>query len=344
MKYLFFDIECASSRNSSKMCSLGYVLSDENFNIIETDDIMMNPKGEWDFYALEHILAHDKEYYESFPSFEQHYDKIKGLFDGAVGIGHAVINDVRFLNNDCRRYKLPCIDFTFYDGADIYKAFENAKDTKSLAKVSAILGSHTQGEKHESKEDALLVYEYIREICKRLGTNLDGLLPLVKKCRGENKKGIYKYRSQVESKVKKEKDRGKLYEYFVKNVKPNEQCDNKILEGKKICVSQNYEKGRLKEMLLIVQLIKNLGGTYTFDLGSCDVFVKYDLISDGCIEWCESEEVVDEAIENGARIKKVELGKFLEAIGYDESKLESNYIEAVNLLKSIMAKEKNKKL
>ena len=77
MKYLFFDIECASVRNGSKMCSFGYVLTDENLNIIEENDIMINPKSEWDFYALKHILAHSKEYYESFPDFNTQYEKIK---------------------------------------------------------------------------------------------------------------------------------------------------------------------------------------------------------------------------------------------------------------------------
>ena len=62
MKYLFFDVECASVHRGSKMCSFGYVLTDENLKIIDSKDIMINPNSEWDWYALEHILAHPKEY------------------------------------------------------------------------------------------------------------------------------------------------------------------------------------------------------------------------------------------------------------------------------------------
>ena len=36
MKYLFFDVECANVHHGSKMCSFGYVLTDENLNIIES--------------------------------------------------------------------------------------------------------------------------------------------------------------------------------------------------------------------------------------------------------------------------------------------------------------------
>ena len=35
MKYLFFDIECANRLN--KICEFGYVLTDENFNILKKD-------------------------------------------------------------------------------------------------------------------------------------------------------------------------------------------------------------------------------------------------------------------------------------------------------------------
>ena len=41
MNYLFFDIECA---DGTHMCSFGYVLVDEKFNILEKDDILINPK------------------------------------------------------------------------------------------------------------------------------------------------------------------------------------------------------------------------------------------------------------------------------------------------------------
>ena len=47
MKYLFFDIECSNCHGGiGKMCEFGYVLTDENFNIISQDDIPMSPGKE----------------------------------------------------------------------------------------------------------------------------------------------------------------------------------------------------------------------------------------------------------------------------------------------------------
>ena len=46
MKYLFFDIECSIvSKTSAKICAFGYCLTDEKFNILEKEDILINPQG-----------------------------------------------------------------------------------------------------------------------------------------------------------------------------------------------------------------------------------------------------------------------------------------------------------
>lgn len=49
--FLFFDIECANCFNGiGKMCSLGYVIINENFEILDEDDVVMNPETEFDWY------------------------------------------------------------------------------------------------------------------------------------------------------------------------------------------------------------------------------------------------------------------------------------------------------
>lgn len=46
MKYVFFDIECACVyKNTAKMCAFGYVVTDGKFQVIEREDILLNPKG-----------------------------------------------------------------------------------------------------------------------------------------------------------------------------------------------------------------------------------------------------------------------------------------------------------
>ena len=344
MKYLFFDIECASVYKGSKMCSFGYVLADENLNVIESDDIIINPKSDWDFYALKNILAHSKEYYESFPSFDQQYDRIKNLLEGEIiAFGHGVSNDVRFLNDDCARYNLPFIDFVFYDGAQIYRDYGNDKEIKSLAKVSAILSSHKQAEKHESKEDAELVYEYIKNICKNMDMTISELLSLVPKYKGVNKKGAYSVYGEKKNKSKKNK--GKLFEYIVKYVEPNCNEANKFLMGKKVSISEFYEKNNFKRIVYIIQLIANKGGKYVLDEKEADIFLKYDVADDnGRIECCPKEYEIDKLIENGKNIKKIDVEDFLKMIDYNENEVMDVFNEIKEKTVNIIKNEKKQKV
>lgn len=44
MRLLFFDIECANHYNGKgKICEVGYIITDEKFNILARKDIPINP-------------------------------------------------------------------------------------------------------------------------------------------------------------------------------------------------------------------------------------------------------------------------------------------------------------
>ena len=54
MKYLFFDIEGANCYNyTSKMCTFGYVITNEKFEMLSKVDVIMNPEAHFD----KHIIA-----------------------------------------------------------------------------------------------------------------------------------------------------------------------------------------------------------------------------------------------------------------------------------------------
>jgi hypothetical protein len=53
MKYLFFDCECANCYNhEGKICSFGYVITDEAFHVLEQKDIIINPDAPFDPHVL----------------------------------------------------------------------------------------------------------------------------------------------------------------------------------------------------------------------------------------------------------------------------------------------------
>ena len=53
MKYLFFDLEFATSRSGIlKICEFGYVLTNESFEIIKRDNLIIDPYiaiRDWDY-------------------------------------------------------------------------------------------------------------------------------------------------------------------------------------------------------------------------------------------------------------------------------------------------------
>ena len=42
MRYLFFDIECS---DGTHICTFGYVLTDSNFNVLDKQDLLINPEA-----------------------------------------------------------------------------------------------------------------------------------------------------------------------------------------------------------------------------------------------------------------------------------------------------------
>ena len=120
MKYLFYDLEYASSKGGiSKICEFGYVLTDESFNVLERDNFIIDPyitREEWDWRVVRKILTRKVSEYESSPRFDEYYDDIKKLILNAdYVLGHSLNSDAKALNQDCERYDLHSIDYDFYD-------------------------------------------------------------------------------------------------------------------------------------------------------------------------------------------------------------------------------------
>jgi hypothetical protein len=84
MKYLFFDIECSVvSKNAAKICAFGYCLTDEKFNILEKEDLLINPQG--GFHLTDRkgtqglVLPYEYAGFKNYPTFLQRKEKIYGL-------------------------------------------------------------------------------------------------------------------------------------------------------------------------------------------------------------------------------------------------------------------------
>ena len=82
MKYLFLDIECS---NGSDICSIGYVIADDKFNVIQQKDMLINPESKFvlsNRAGTQGIkLAYSEQEFYAAPAFPHRYEEIKSLLE-----------------------------------------------------------------------------------------------------------------------------------------------------------------------------------------------------------------------------------------------------------------------
>lgn len=202
MKYLFFDIEGACP----KLCTVatfGYVLSDEKFNIKEKTDILMNPDSKYDWYVVKNLLSYSKKTLAEKPKFDAHYGKIKALLEDkdTLVCGYSIVNDLKYLNSECKRYSLPSFDFSFMDVQMLADSFFESKNQIGIERAYSMLGIEDTMILHRSDEDARAAMNVAKAICKIENSNL---FDLAKKhgATGHNKDFIYEFDAKPPKKVK----------------------------------------------------------------------------------------------------------------------------------------------
>lgn len=256
--YLFFDIECANCFDGiGKMCSFGYVLTDESFNVLEKGDIVMNPECEFDWYLFSPKnrcpLAYSKDYFRAQKSFPYFYKQIKKLLESAerCAIGFASLNDVGFLISACERYNLPNFNFSSYDIAKILKKYKSKE--MRLSEWCEHYGINLENiKKHKSEDDAMMTMLLTKALCEENKTELHKLL--------EENKGIKlsveKYLEEREKHRKEKELKQKINELYGK------KCRAKLsssLEGKNFSFGFKIYRD-LEKSYEIAELVFRHGG------------------------------------------------------------------------------------
>ena len=168
MKILFFDMEFANGKIPGSIYSIGYAVTDEDFNIlVPATDLIIHPDAPWNAYVEQNILAYPKESVESAPIFPAYYDRIKDLFEGCdMAVGFAVANDLRALFKNCERYGLPPLRFRAFDTERLCRLTEEHREVRGLGNcVVAWCGKEPEN-RHRSDGDALATMMLLRAICK----------------------------------------------------------------------------------------------------------------------------------------------------------------------------------
>lgn len=312
MKYLAFDIEAANCyQGNGKICSLGYVLADENFSIIEQKDIIINPNDKFHLKGRKGtddlVLAYPKEVFYSAPKFDVFYDRIKALLEDkdTLVIGHAVSNDVMHLNSETKRYRLESFRFKYYDTQLMYLEHTGGQNPLNLQKIADELG--IEFEPHRSDSDAYATMMVFRSIMSDNGNSFR----TVKDKYGMVAGRIFDYRIipclSRSLTDKREKD----YEEFLKFIGEVDAVwhTSPVFRGKVVCFNDALEKASVKLTKNMVQELVNRKGKYTVDYRECNIFVRSHGIS------CERTRGIATRIASGDKVKVMDEREFYSKIG-----------------------------
>lgn len=342
MKYLFFDVECANCFNGTgKICEFGYVVIDEDFNELDKKMFIINPQSKFDWYVTKNMLAFDRETYMSSHDYLYYFDEIKKMFTDKdmLILGHTIDADMKYLNDEARRYNLPFFTCKFYDAKFMYNTFVKTPNRSfGVAKICDELAINRPKHEHKSVDDAYTTMLIVKEICTRMNVTIEGLIEKSEDCKGETCNGIIKtvvgekarirreemekiYGANIKNNLMSGENKTKFFQ-FLNGVKPQSEIVQCELTGKTVSISLNYEYAHFKEMLSIVQLLKNRGCSYALKSSESDVFISYEIVdSNGVQMECSRLNHVQEANANGATIRVIKFGEFLAILGVAEKEL-----------------------
>ena len=169
MKIVFFDMEFANGKIPGSVYSLGYVQTNERFELTGPQtDLLMNPECEWNAYVRSNILAYPMETVRAASLFPAYYRRIRRLLRRAdLVVGFAVKNDTNALAKACGRYELKPICFACLDMERMCKAFRDYPDAHGLNGLVRAYCGIQPDHRHRSDGDAYATMLLLREICRR---------------------------------------------------------------------------------------------------------------------------------------------------------------------------------
>ncbi len=285
MKYVFFDIECACVyKNVAKICVFGYCVCDEQFHILQKEDILINPNGK--FHLTDRggegiVLPYDYDDFKKYPDFKAFYPKIKALLEDpdCLVFGHAAINDVKYLCLETRRYKLPSFAFRFADTQVLYMAMTETYDRQAgLEALTQIF--EIDYTPHCAADDAYATMRIAQEMCEKDGCSLGGLLEKYSIRLGKienyqfNNCSSNRRSEYLRARSKEKRERGEKrakFNDFVYGYRVRPQTDD--FKGMRFSFSRSIEE----ELPLAKRLVKEIvrrGGKYSLKLSACNAFVE----------------------------------------------------------------------
>ena len=286
MDIIFFDIECCDGKH---ICEFGYVLTDMQFNVIAQEVFTINPEMPFDLTGRANqrdieLYFSETKYYMS-PIFPEYYEKIKGLLTSPDRLifGHAVNNDAKFIKDACDRYELEQIDFTFCDTQRVFDIEMKSDKNISLEDAVNVLELPKPEYFHRSDCDAYATMLVLKSLCQRIELTPDTIPAQCEYSVGNITGGVItlnnerfkweKALTELEKGSISPKKAHDLLFRFIPRAEMTAEIKAPQIAWKAVCFDASFEKRHTRELIAIIQLIVNAGGTYTNQADECHIFV-----------------------------------------------------------------------
>ncbi len=293
MEYLFFDIECAGVfKNVAKICAFGYCLVDEQFHILDKQDILINPKG--NFHLTDRkgeqgiVLPYKYEDFKTYPTFPELAGRIYGLLqaENRLVVGHASMNDVKYLNLESKRFSLPSFKFAFADTQFLYmNQIGEFSRQFGLGVIAQNLG--VEFTPHRAVDDAYATMKVAEAMCKKENLSLPALIEKYQITLGQiddyqvqqtSSVGFSAFKAEREKKKEAREKARAAFHIFADRAKRKRAKDG-VLKNKRVCFSHLLELEQpLVNSLLTAALAQ--GALVSFRAEECDVYVCFDSEND----------------------------------------------------------------
>ncbi|MBS7266579.1 MAG: hypothetical protein KIG83_08945 [Treponema sp.] len=217
------------------------MICDDDLNIIESEDVVMNPECDFDWYLLsgkgDCKLAYSKDYFRTKPNYEAYYKDIKKLFTtgNRYIAGFAVSNDLGFVNDACERYELPYIQFRAFD-LERYLEHKYEKKQKLVEWAEEFGVNVAKFQSHKSEDDAIMTMLCLKAECMRTGESIEEILTSKegKNCFVSNEQILEQaaeraYRREMTEKIKRLYGKQSPMPHFKTVAGERFELDNKIL-------------------------------------------------------------------------------------------------------------------
>ncbi|MBQ7760592.1 MAG: hypothetical protein IJ400_00920 [Clostridia bacterium] len=351
MEYIFFDIECANCfQGKGKICSFGYVITDERFNVLEKNDILINPHSKFHLFGHKNqpgiSLGYDYATFKHSPDFNYYYKTIRSLLTrpDAINFGFAVLSDAGFIQSECERFSREQFDYSFIDVQRIYTELKELENTPGLIKCAHEYGVTDSQDVHKSDDDSYYTMRVMKGICQELGLSALDVIEKFPHCKCKCSNGVieseylkYKEALKAQKLSKMEKFTGSKRSNWLHTNDENltefsnyfkrvfiDKNSTSSLSGKRVCISSLYEEYHFNEMMNIVSLLAKNGAKYSRSAFHCDIFVTYQLNGKQGVPYiCYRKNKVDIAKSEGKIIDTMDISDLFKILNVTEEEIKA---------------------